>query len=215
MDESPQVLLEFQGGDGVLIPLINEYQAIIEFDNGQLSYISYRSLRIEGVQVKSNPWSLSAAVKAAARTGVFAIEKRQAEELTEHLKHLKAPDPILSVFACYALNELGETRKIMQLRDALLDEAAATFFDISLLSRDLLRPRKVQAADVLGAPICAQGWAFVNALGGCQKNRLNTLREHLVPSRWTHFTPGGVDLVKTEMVASGAAVLKVNVGRDA
>lgn len=191
--QPPELLIEFDDGSSVLLPVLSDFAAVMCFDGDRLDDVSF---------VQSDSYGdpelreLRSVIAAATARGLFTLEGDEgALALAMRMQRSKARDPVLAVYAAYAYHELGRLDRIRDMRRYMRDQLGVDLFDLALLGRDLVN--ETGAANVLpSAPLLAQGWAFVAALGGPRVEHLLALRPHVNSSVWSHYSPRGTALLK-------------------
>lgn len=189
----PELLVEFDDGSSVLLPVLRDFAAVVGFDGDRLDDVSFVQ---PGSYGDPELRELRSVIAAATARGLFTLEGDEgALALAMRMQHSKAQDPALAVYAAYAYHELGKLDRIREMQHYLRKQIGVGLFDLALLGRELVK--NTGAANVLpSAPLLAQGWAFVAALGGPHAERLAALRPHVNSSVWSHYTPEGTRLLK-------------------
>lgn len=190
---TPELLVEFDDGSSVLLPVLRDFAAVVGFNGDRLDDVSFVQPGSYGDPALRE---LRSVIAAATARGLFTLEgDNDALALAMRMQHSKAQDPALAVYAAYAYHELGKLARIREMQQYLRDQIGVGLFDLALLGRDLVN--EAGAANVLpSAPLLAQGWAFIAALGGPHANRLVALRPHVNSSVWSHYSPEGTFLLK-------------------
>jgi hypothetical protein len=189
----PELLVEFDDGSSVLLPVLRDFAAVVGFDGDRLDDVSFVQ---PGSHGDPELQELRAVIAAATARGLFTLEgEDDALTLAKRMQNSKGRDPALAVYAAYAYHELGQLERIRSMQAFLRGQIGVGLFDLALLGRDLVKDEG--AANVLpSAPLLAQGWAFVAALGGPQAERLVALRPYVNSSVWSHYSPEGTRLLK-------------------
>lgn len=189
----PELLIEFDDGSSVLLPVLRNFAAVVDFDGDRLDEVSFVQ---PGSSGDPELQELRSVIAAATARGLFTLEgDDDALALAMRMQNSKARDPALAVYAAYAYHELGRLERIRDMQKFLREQLGVGLFDLALLGRNLVN--ETDAVDVLpSAPLLAQGWAFVAALGGPRAERLAALRQHVNSSVWSHYRPEGTVLLK-------------------
>ena len=142
---------------------------------------------------------LRAAIAAASSLGVFRLDdERDADDLLQRMRSMKALDPGLAVYAAYAFHERRRRAEIADMAGHLERQLLVRIFDVAMLSFSM-SARGVKAGDALPlypcVPMLTQGWALLSPLGITLPGRLDTLRGLLRASLWTHFEPAAAELL--------------------
>lgn len=191
--QPPELLLELDDGSSVLLPVLRDFSGVVSFDGDRLDDVSFVQ---PGAYGDSALRGLRSVIAAATARGLFTLEgDDDALALAMRMQHSKAQDPALAVYAAYAYHELGKLDRIREMQHYLRKQLGVGLFDLALLGRDLVN--EAGTANVLpSAPLLAQGWAFVAALGGPHAERLVALRPYVNSSVWSHYSPEGTVLLK-------------------
>ena len=193
-----QVLLEFDDGTGVLLPVIREYVGILSFRERGLDEVWYEPAdEFYASMSRQELDFLRQAIMKASSLGVFAIESGDADQLASRMQNVKFQDPALAVYAAYAYHDLGQFRRIHHMQEFLKNHIGVQLFDLALLSRDLLKDASIADGIVPRLPLLSQGWALVGALRGRIPGQLEMLRKELEPSLWSLYAPEGVQAIRT------------------
>jgi hypothetical protein len=194
-----QVLLEMTDGSSLMIPVFGGFAVVVRFRGSVLSDISYIEPHALHDDTAKDLRELRDLIAAASAKGLFALERDDASALARRMQDSKFHDPAMAVFAAYAYQELGMVDSIRQMQAFLRGQFGAGLFDLELLGRGFLGAKKRGGSRIFpSAPLLSQGWAFATALGGPHAERLQSLRPHLLPSIWSHFTPEGTELLRRE-----------------
>jgi hypothetical protein len=202
------VLLKFADGRGALIPAITGFVAALTFDDDELIDVAYEPStnnwrwnlykdRAEEVRI------LRAVAATASQHGRFRLGDADAMNVARKMQYAKGIDPTLSVYAAYAYHDLHAVGFIRDMSNYLRDDIGTTFFDLALLSRQLLDSAvDLKSGVVPFLPLLAQGWALLSA----NKVRLHPLLAGIetmtLESLWTLFDSRGVEKLQRAL-ASG------------
>jgi hypothetical protein len=203
------VLVEFADGSGVVLPALDGYLAGLTFEEGELVDVSYEPSDTSPLwpeyQLRSGELrTLRALVAASAQLGVFRLdgEGTAALDLAARMQLSKGLDPALAVYAGYAYDAIRERERIRQMLRVLGREAGFRPFDLALLSGDLDGRTLGRGSDVAPfAPLLSQGWALLSAHEVTLPPSIRDLTTHLLPSLWSLYDRGGVELIRAAMTA--------------
>lgn len=189
----PELLVELDDGSSVLLPVLRDFVGVVGFDGDRLDDVSFVQAGSDGDPALRG---LRSVIAAATARGLFTLEgDDDALALAMRMQRSKSQDPALAIYAAYAYHELGKLDRIREMQHYLREQLGVGLFDLALLGRDLINEEGT--ANVLpSAPLLAQGWAFVAALGGPHAERLVALRPHVNSSVWSHYSPEGTALLK-------------------
>ena len=202
------VLIVLKNGYGTLLPVIQNYVATLNFDEGELAEVSYEL--ISGFQFGEDvahglkalgPLRQTAA--AASRLGVLSPNVEHRGNLTAIADRLSAVDWLdisLDIYFAYAFASQGQDGLIKAMQCALRSKLEVELFDIALLLRGPGRKRGSMKQNVFPpVPLLTRGWALLNALGVVLPPSLRDVAKHVTNSPWTLFDKGGVDKVRASI----------------
>ena len=191
------VLVQFEDGSGVPIAVLRNYIATVVVESGRVINVSY--LPSEGVDDRTlgRLDDLHAVVGTSVRFGVFRVSgdketrTRQAEQVADRIRVLKAVDPVLGMYAAYAYTAAGLTEQVRSVHRILLEDGIL-LFDIAMLAGEFMRaPSRV----VPFTPMLAQGWALLEAFGVEVPGVVAAARPHLRGALWTTFDREGAQML--------------------
>lgn len=196
-------LIEFHNGTGALLPAIGGFLASLTLKDGQLIDVAYEPSEFtDRWHVFENRAddirALRAAVAAATRAGTFRLQGEDASLLARRMQLAKGIDPSLALYAAHAYRDLGERQRIREMAVFIRNDLGFCPFDIALLDGQLndyvVDPKRKDIQPFL--PMLAQSWPLLSAYDVKLPDRLNGIRQHLLPgSLWTLLDPDGVNLV--------------------
>lgn len=191
--QPPELLVEFDDGSSVLLPMLRGFAVVVHFNGDRLNDVSFVQ---PGSYGDTELQKLRSVIAAATARGLFTLEgDDDALTLAKRMQNSKGQDPALAVYAAYAYHELGQLDRIRRMQEFLRGQMGVGLFDLALLGRELVKD--TGAANVLpSAPLLTQGWAFVAALGGPHAGHLAALRPYVDSSVWSHYAPEGTRLLK-------------------
>lgn len=192
------VLLRFDDGTGTVVPVMNDFVAVLTFQEGELVDVAYEpagdtprgsALRDELARFRA----LRAVAASAAQHGRFRLEGEDAAQVARRMQRAKAVDPSFAVYAAYAYHDLGDVERIQGMSGYLKRDFEATWFDVALLGR-MLAGRHVGLRDAVFpfVPLLSQGWALLGAHRVHLDPALQGIEETLHPSLWSLYGPAGV-----------------------
>jgi hypothetical protein len=204
---SASVLIQFEGGNGTVLPGLRGYIGHVFVDGSGVANVNYvpsaNTLRWQDYQyVRERVEALRATVAACAGLGVFRISPQEAESFAETIRQLKVFDPTLGLYAAYAYASAGLERDVQSVLQYMRRDLRAELFDIAMLGRRGVRPREADPAQANALPILPfcpmlrQGWSLLAVREAELPDAVRNARDWLLPSLWTTFAPEGVSLLK-------------------
>jgi hypothetical protein len=198
---SASVLIEFNNGNGVVLPGLRGYIGHIFVKDGLVTNVNYvpsanTDRWLEYSSQRNRVEALRATVAAAAALGVFRIEPGTAESFGDRSRILKAIDPTLGLYAAYAYASGGIDSGVRSVRDYMRDDLRAHLFDVAMLADRGVRPRETGPTPILPfCPMLRQGWALLAVREAEVPEPVRRARDWLLPALWTTFAPEGVQLL--------------------
>lgn len=199
---SASVLIEFDNGNGTVLPGLRGYIGHIFVDKGVVINVNYvpstNSERwVEYTKVREQIEGLRAAVAAAAGLGVFRISPDEAPSFADKIRYLKAYDPTLGLYAAYAYASAGLDEDIRSVREYMREDLKTELFDVAMLAERGVSPRETGPQTILPfCPMLRQGWSFVAVRDARLSEAVLAARDWLLPALWTTFAPEGVRLLR-------------------
>jgi hypothetical protein len=191
------VALQFADGSGTVIAALADFVAYVVVEKGGVSNISYipalTSNRWQDYQYEHERLDqLRAAVAAAAKFGVFRVEKEDAAaSLGNYIRVAKSIDPTLGVYAAYAYDQAGLLGQVRSVRLFMQQDLGADIFDVAMLSADPFV--KVEKGPVVPfCPVLSQGWNLLRIKRIDLPPVVTEARFHLRPALWTTFDRDGM-----------------------
>lgn len=198
------VLIEFDGGSGMLLPAIRGYVAAIKIERSVVVNVSYEPVDDSPRWAMTQPRQfelrrLRALLAASARLGVLQLRPADAGQLLDRIQAGTLIDPTLALYAAYALAEIQQSELIRKIQESLRRELTVGLFDLALLAGEL-RGRPGGPGDLYPpVPLLAQGWALMRAHRVALPDRLGDLENHRLESFWTLFDAQGVQLIRSAL----------------
>ena len=203
------VLLVFESGRGVLLPVLPEFLGALTFDEEELVDVSY--------EPSANTWrwsmyenraeelrSLRAIVSTSIGRGLFQLEGEDSLAIARRMQYSKGIDPTLSIYAAYAYHDLQRRDLISEMSGYLSADLGRSLFDVAMLSRELSgRSPSVVSTVFSPIPLLSQGWALLPAMRVALAGDLSRLQQCIVPSVWTLVDEDGVAILR-EALQTGA-----------
>ena len=207
---SASVLLEFDDGNGTVLPGLSGYVGHIFVDGGVVTNVNYvpsaNSARWNDYQyVREDVAALRAAVAAAAGLGVFRIAPQEAQSFADKVRKLKVFDPTLGLYAAYAYASAGLDEDVESVLRYMRADLKAELFDVAMLARRGVGPREAgpgPPTDLPILPFCPmlrQGWSLLAVRDAQLPEAARRARDWLLPALWTTFAPQGVQLLRKAM----------------
>lgn len=199
------ILLVFEGGFGAVVPALPGFIAALTFDGNELVDISY--------EPSANHWRwgayqnditqmrlLRAIAASSSQHGRFRLEREDAEQIARKMQSVKGFDPTFGVYAAYAYHDLQAIGRIRDMVGYMRSDLGLTFFDLELLSRNLLN-RQISPQDniVPFFPLLSQGWALLGANRVRLHPALVGIETYLRDSLWALFDPAGLNILRQAM----------------
>lgn len=204
-DPATSVLITFDGGVGTVIPAIRGFIAALTFDDGELVDVAY--------EPSANDWrwdmykdsaarvrALRAVAASSSQHGRFRLEQDDAIKIAQDMQYAKGIDPTLAVYAAYAYHDLQAIQRIRDMSGYLSGDIGVTFFDLALLSRNLL-DKSVVVSDCIVPffPLLSQGWALLGANRVRLHPALKGIENNMRDSLWSLFDDVGLKKLSQAM----------------
>jgi hypothetical protein len=203
------VVVVIEGGRSVVLPALRGYIAHALFDEDGLANVSYVP--------SSNNWRwsdykalrddvdrLRALVGLAVERNTFRVRSdRDAGDLAQRIRVVKALDPTLGLYAAYAFAQAGLDARVRDVGGFMRVDLAADLFDVAMLSGFGEHPPLDGIPFVPFCPMLTQGWNLLRAYGVTLPDVLTEPSRFLCNSLWSTFTRRGTPLV-LKAIKSGA-----------
>jgi hypothetical protein len=199
---STSVLIEFEGGNGTVLPALRGFIGHIFVDQGVVVNVNYVPANNnwrwpEYERERERLESLRAAVAAAAALGVFRITPEEAQSFADKIRVLKGLDPTLGLYAAYAYASAGLDRQVKSVLAYMREDLNTELFDIAMLARRGVSPAETAAQTILPfCPMLRQGWSLLAVRDARLPDAVNAARDWLLPALWTTFAPEGVTILR-------------------
>jgi Caspase domain. len=195
------VVVRLADGRCVVLAALRGYLGHAQFDEAGLANVSYvpssnswrwgaYNARREGID------RLRALVALAVERNSFRVRsEREAVQLAERIRVLKALDPTLGLYAAYAFAQAGIDGQVRDILVYMHNDLGLDLFDVRMLSgaaRD--RPTGVNHS-VPFCPMLTQGWNLLRAYGVQVPDVLAHASRFLSNSLWSTFTGRGASIV--------------------
>jgi hypothetical protein len=209
---SASVLIQFEGGNGTVLPGLRGYIGHIFVDQGAVTNVNYvpSTNNVERwpeyLAVQANVEALRAAVAAAAGLGVFRIDRREAEPFADKIRELKVFDPTLGLYAAYAYASAGLEADVGSVLQSMRRDLNAELFDVAMLARRGVHPHEVGPNDpdplaiLPFCPMLRQGWSLLEVCEAQLPDAARQAQNWLLPALWSTFAPEGVELLRQAML---------------
>lgn len=193
------LILRFTDGSGTVLAIINGYNASIVVEDGRVVNVSYLPTFASGRwNADQEQWRLDelrVKVAAAARSGVFHVDRDSADSLAREIRYLKSVDPTLGLYAAYAYGDADLQDDVLSVQRAMENDLSANLFDVVMLAGRLSQARR-ELPVVPFCPMLSQGWGLLRALGVQLPQHISRAGAHLRPALWTTFEPVGMDMIE-------------------
>jgi hypothetical protein len=199
--QGANVLLVLENGFGVVVPALHNFIAGLTFKEGQLTDVSHEpsanSPRWNEYSARAKELrSLHASIAVSVALGVFRLDEQGGFALARRMQFAKGVDPSLALYAAYAYDGLQRRDLVDEMREYMESDLGLTFFDIALLSTCPMIGRILPPF-----PMLSQGWALLSAYRAELPASLRGIEQHRLPSPWTIFNPGGVDMLERAILS--------------
>jgi hypothetical protein len=209
---SASVLIQFEGGNGTVLPGLRGYIGHIFVDAGAVTNVNYvpstnnvdRWRNYQNVQADVE--ALRAAVAAAAGLGVFRLESREAQSFADKIRELKVFDPTLGLYAAYAYASAGIDQEVRSVLEHMRTDLNVELFDVAMLARRGVHPHEVGPNDpeplaiLPFCPMLRQGWSLLDVQEARLPAVVRQAQNWLLPALWSTFAPEGVELLRQAML---------------
>jgi len=199
------IVLRFEGGCGTIIPVLQGYVAALTFEGDELADVSYepsannwraRSYRDNAAEIRT----LRAIAASAAQHGRFELNETRGPQIARRMQYAKGIDPTFAVYAAYAYHDLQLLARIQEMAWHLRGDIGVSFFDLALLSRELLGQSVSSESRVTPyTPLLAQGWSLLRAHRVRLPAPLADLERNMRHSLWSLYDNDGVDVLRKIM----------------
>jgi hypothetical protein len=209
---SASVLIQFEGGNGTVLPGLRGYIGHIFVDDGAVTNVNYVPSTNsvdrwrEYQYVQADVEALRATVAAAAGLGVFRVEPREARPFADKMRQFKVLDPTLGLYAAYAYASAGLDQEVSSVLQYMRTDLNAELFDIAMLARRAVRPHEVGPNDpdplaiLPFCPMLRQGWSLLEVREAQLPDAVRQAQNWLLPALWSTFAPEGVELLRQAML---------------
>ncbi|WP_353646264.1 caspase family protein [Mesorhizobium sp. WSM2239] len=210
------VALQFADGSGAVVAVLRDFVGRVVVGERGVSNVSYDL----GGYVEDDIVRLRSIVAASAQFGVFKIagegetQDRNAQALADAVRMGKGADPTLGLYAAYAYHDadlIGQLRSVDEIMQGNL--GGVRLFDVAMLAQgfpasDRNGGTPFQEAFNRGdlvpfCPMLSQGWAFLRVKSVALPPNVDAARDHLLPSLWTTFDAGGIELIISALHEGG------------
>jgi hypothetical protein len=209
---SASVLIQFEGGNGTVLPGLRGYIGHIFVDDGAVTNVNYVPSTNsvdrwrEYQYVQADVEALRATVAAAAGLGVFRVEPREARPFADKMRQFKVLDPTLGLYAAYAYASAGLDQEVSSVLQYMRTDLNAELFDVAMLARRAVRPHEVGPNDpdplaiLPFCPMLRQGWSLLEVREAQLPDAVRQAQNWLLPALWSTFAPEGVELLRQAML---------------
>jgi hypothetical protein len=202
------VLLRFEGNIGTVIPAVAGFVAAVTVQNGELVDVAY--------EPSTNTWrwseftkkadevrALRAVAASASQHGRFRLDQEGALNIARKMQYAKGIDPTLAIYAAYAYHDLQATDRIREMSRYQRDDLGVTFFDLALLSRELVEKdiRRDNVKIVPFVPLFSQGWPLLTANRVRLHPALDGVERTMRESVWSLFDSQGLDMLHRALMS--------------
>jgi hypothetical protein len=202
-NDAATLVLRIDSGAVTVLPMIPGFIAALSFEDEELTAVAYEpsanSWRYQPYsQREKEIRRLRARAAAASALGRFELSGEDADTFAAQMQYAKGVDPSLAVYAAYAYFARGKVDSVRAMSSYLRDDVGVTFFDLALLSGDLV-DRGVKRKDgVLPCvPLLAQGWSAMRANRTKLPTPLKGIERLVTGSLWSVYRPDAFDKFQT------------------
>jgi hypothetical protein len=198
------ILVQFEGGDGVLIPVFPGFISHLKFEDGQLRNIFWEPSQ------NTSQWGLfqdkmeefvelrtlfsSAVTRNAVR--LDKLNRSQSRALNSSIQYEGGIDLSLAILVAYGYFAVHREELIPSIWARVVRAFHSCPLDIAMLMPpELVNRDGARFTGSIPLPISAQGWALMGELGESVPEALHGIQTHLISSAWTHLDSTGVGMV--------------------
>lgn len=199
------VVLRFDGGFGIAVPVISGFLAAITCENGEVVDVAYEpsannwrwaEYRTRAADVRT----LRALAAAASQHGRFRLDRDDGAQIAQRMQYAKGLDPTLAMYAAYAYHDVQMLDRISEMSSYLRGDIGGSLFDIELLRRALVG-KTVGPADIIVPffPMLSQGFSLLRAHKVKLHPALDGIEGSMRDSVWTTFDAAGLEKLKAAL----------------
>lgn len=196
-NDAATMVLRLDNGFVTVLPVIPGFIAALTFEDQDLTAVAYepsansgseryRTYHRRATEIRR----LRARAAAASALGRFELSGDNVERLAARMQYAKGIDPSMAVYAAYAFSARGHIDRIRTMSGYLREDVGVTFFDLALLSGELV-DRRVQATEPVlpCVPMLAQGWSVMRANRTKVPSPLRRVDRLVTNSVWSVYRP--------------------------
>jgi hypothetical protein len=194
------LILRFADGSGTVLAAVEGYIGSVVVDDGRVVNVSYvpsaNNVRWAFYeQQRPRLERLRATVAAAARFGVFHVDRDRASTVAGEIRYMKSIDPTLGLYAAYAYADAGLQDHVRSVQAYMREDLHADLFDVAMLADSLSRTRHGPPF-VPFCPMLSQGWGLLRVKDVPLPHAVSEAADHLRSALWTTFEPAGMDIIE-------------------
>lgn len=193
------VVLRFTEGTGTIVAAIPGYIAALIVKDGAVISVTYspapNSPAWQYYQYSREQAEQKRAIVAtAARHGILAMDRKEAEKFAKVVRVDKSNDPTLGIYAALAYSGVGLREDALSVLHFMQNDLDANLFDVWLFA-GADEAEKAKRPLVPICPMLSQGWDYLRPLGVAVPDELDSKAR--LQSLWTTFTREAMDEIMT------------------
>lgn len=212
-------LIEFQTGEGVVLPILPGYVGAVLVEGGHVRALTFalsantREFDIYQARAHEVDERRAVATAAASVGQLEQLARGLGNALADFIRIDKSMDPCLGVLAAHAYHLADNHDQVRSVwrwmlqasvrrKQDSMPEAVPVPFDVAMLAGELTPERALLRPGI--APLCpwlSLGWAHLPLSGLELHPAIEKAGRHRLPGTWTAFSPAGVGLLREAMIA--------------
>lgn len=202
IENASSVVLRFAKGSGAVLAGLENYIGTVVVEDGRVVNVSYAPsdnspLWQDYMDEHERLEGFRATAAAAARYGVFRVNRGNAGAIAQKIRYLKRVDPTLGLYAAYAYADVDMRDKIRSILFFMNNDLSAMLFDVAMLADEFGRLHvREQYPIVPFCPMLSQGWPLLRVKIEAEVPPFaEEAADHLLGALWTTFDTVGMDIL--------------------